>query len=853
MTPKKDGSFRVCGDYGQLNAITVPDRYPTPNLYDFASNICGSKVFSKLDFHKAYNQIPVAPEDVKKTALTTPFGLFEFLYMPFGLRNASQTFQRHVNKALGDLDFVFSYQDDILVFSCNAAEHHEHLRIVFARLKKYQFLLNLHKCVFEVEELEFLGYKINADGISPTNAKIEAIIHYPKPSTIVDLRRFLGMVNFYHRNLPKTADTQAPLNSYFVDSHKNDKREIKWTVEADQAFEKIKLDFANATLLVHPRIGAELRLVCDASDRSIGAALEQLSVDGRTWEPLAFYSRKLTPAQTRYSTYDRELLAIRDAIKHFCYYLEGRDFSVFTDHKPLIYAFMQNPEKASPRQSRQLAYIAQFTTCIKHISGSDNVVADCLSRIDAFSLPLDIPLKDLADLQKADEELQELLKTPRKDLSFKALQWGPDHTTVFCEISGNSIRPYIPTPLRRSIFDRIHNVAHSGTGSTDRQIRSKYIWPGLHRDVAKWCKSCLDCQQSKISRHIKFLPDHFVAPDGRFDHVHIDLIGPLPISEGCRFIVTMIDRFSRWVEAIPIPDKSAPIVARAFYDNWISRYGSPKILSSDQGSEFEATLFQSLLSLVGCQHIHTTPYHPAANGMIERWHRCLKASLMCHNDSNWTRSLSTVLLGLRSHVRPDTDASPAEFIFGTSLRLPGEFFLEGEFTANPRTFLEEFREYMRQVRPVPVTHNHKRRIFVHKNLYQCSHVWMRNMTAKSLERPYSGPYKVLSRPSDRIFNIDYKGSQKSVSAELLKPAFYILETPDQESSDNTQDNQSAIPNFSDVNTSLRNKINIIPNVPSPSCQMQQSNDTHIDRSKIKTYVNKKKVKINDNLNSVRYV
>ena len=168
--------------------------------------------------------------------------------MPFGLRNASQTFQRYVNKALGDLDFVFSYQDDILVFSCNAAEHHEHLRVVFARLQRYQFLLNLHKCVFEAEGLEFLGYKINADGMSPNNAKIEAIIYYPKPATIVDLHHLLAMVNFYHRNLPKTADTQAPLNSYFVDSYKNNKHEIKWTVKADQAFKEIKLNFANAKL-----------------------------------------------------------------------------------------------------------------------------------------------------------------------------------------------------------------------------------------------------------------------------------------------------------------------------------------------------------------------------------------------------------------------------------------------------------------------------------------------------------------------------------------------------------------------------------------------------------------------------
>lgn len=164
----------------------------------------------------------------------------------------------------------------------------------------------------------------------------------------------------------------------------------------------------------------------------------------------------------------------------------------------------------------------------------------------------------------------------------------------------------------------------------------------------------------------------------------------------------------------------------------MSRYGAPKVITSDQGAQFESRLFTALLSLIGCERIRTTAYHPAANGMIERWHRTMKAALMCHKDSNWLRTLSTVLLGLRCHVRADTGASPAEFMFGTGLRLPGEFFLPEDFAPDPNIFIEEYREHMRLVRPIPVAHHYKKRIFYFKDLYKCTHVHMRDMARKSL-------------------------------------------------------------------------------------------------------------------------
>ena len=776
MIKKKNGDWRVCGDFRRLNAITIPDRYPVPNLYDFASMLRGKKIFSKLDLLMAYHQIPIAADDIPKTAVITPFGLFEYQVMTFGLRNAGQTFQRYIFRALGDLNFVFAYIDDILIASSSHEEHEDHLKIVFQRLKDFSLRINPDKCQFGKTELEFLGYWINHEGCRPTPDKVRAITEYSKPKTMVELRRFLGMVNFYRKNLKHAAEIQAPLQKFLCDSRKNDKRLIPWDTESDSAFERVKQDLANATLLSHPALDAKTRLVTDASNFGMGASLEQWFDD--SWKPLAFFSRKFSPAQCNYSTYDRELTAIYEAVRHFRYFLEGQAFTIITDHKPLIYMFSQRIEKILQRQQRQIAFISQFTTDIQYQPGHDNVVADSLSRVDSVRVPTEFSLIELAQYQTEDEEIKALITDPECSLNIRKIQWGPEHTSVYCDMTGETLRPVIPSPLRERVFNLFHHPAHPSAKVTDRVIRKRYVWPSMRRDISDWCKACPECQQSKVSRHNRLLPSSFSAPDGRFRHVHMDIVGPLPISNGFKYCLTVIDRFSRWPEAVPLQNIEAPSVCRAFFDNWVSRYGSPETLTTDQGSQFESQLFTALLRLIGCNRIRTTAYHPASNGMIERWHRSLKAAIMCHSDREWSRSLSTVLLGLRSNVL-DVGASPAEFVFGATLRIPGEFVLPEDFSPDPHVFLEEFREHMRRIKPIPVAHKYKRKAFVFKDLNNSTHVFLRDHAKKALERPYTGPHKILNKTSDRVFEIEVNGVPRHVSIENIKPAFFMRDDIDQ--------------------------------------------------------------------------
>ena len=290
-----------------------------------------------------------------------------------------------------------------------------------------------------------------------------------------------------------------------------------------------------------------------------------LTLPGNHWH---FFSMRLQPAEVKYSFFGRELLATYLPVKHFRHFLEGRSFAILTDHRALVSAVDSQSNNYSPREIRHSTSITEFTTDVQHVAGTTNVVADALSRgsIDSVALPPVVDFTALAQAQQVDSELELLLSKDRStSLMLELVPWTGTEIQLYCDMSSGKARPFVPTSFHEEVFQSIHNLAHTGVRATRKLLADRFVWTGIRTDVATWVRQCEPCQRSKVQRHTKSPIGTFRSPSVRFANIHLDLVGPLPPSSGMTCLLTIDDRYTRWPEAIPLPNLQAALLLRLLF------------------------------------------------------------------------------------------------------------------------------------------------------------------------------------------------------------------------------------------------------------------------------------------------
>ena len=814
LVPKKENqSFRLCVDYRRLNAISNTDKYPIPFIASFTNQLIGCKQFSKIDLTQAYHFIPVRTSDIPKTAMITPFGLYEYLYMPFGLKNAASTFQRFMDNILIGMKGVFVYLDDILIYSKTEEEHMKILEEVFKRLVENGLRINVEKCAFLKTALDFLGYEISSAGIRITEKKSAEVKEFPEPRNVKALQRFLGMSNYYRKLIPRFAEIAFPLSEKLKNLPPR-KKEINLVGDEKISFNTLKDALINCEALPHPSEDADyLHLVTDASKYCMAGALHEIK-DGEV-RPIGFFSKKFSGSQKKYSTFDRELTAAYNAVLHFKHRLLGSVNYLFVDHKPIVAAFKKQGDLKSDRQSRHMSVISEYVADVIYIPGKENVVADYLSRMNECDendlLEGDESkrtqnqqrenLSEKIDTQNSKREATitpnftentNAIKLQEVDLTaIAALQEKDEHfemlkekltlktangVNVYCNMDTGLARPFVPNEFKMKIMKQFHDKGHMSGKATLSLIKKRFYWHNMDKEIKEYCSTCIICQSCKVTKQIRAPAQNFITEArDRFDFVHIDIVGPLEPSSTTlnglpyRYLLTILDRTTCWPEVIPLTHISAKNVAEHFYSNWITRYGVPLYVLSDRGAQFESELMSEICNILGITKLRTCSYRPQTNGKLERFHRNLKDRLKCLKNklSDWLKALPVALWAIRSTPR-DNGLTPFYCLSGKSLCYPQSIFAETTGEVDFHRLDEEIRGALENA-----PRRKPRKTFEKTPLLKIGDfVFVRRnqIEKRKLEPPYTGPVEVLQVNGNVVTIKHNSGKTDTVNINRLKIA-----------------------------------------------------------------------------------
>ena len=658
--PKKEKGLRICVDLRPLNQIVQFFSFPLSDLDKTLASLSKAKFMSSFDLNQAYWNLEVNEKDREKLTFVCDEGKFKFKRLPFGLNIAPSIFSQYLSGVLQGLDGIANYLDDVIAWSLTIEEHFAVLRALFTRLRESNLKLKFPKCSFFQQQLKYLGYVVTEHGLQPDPDKLEAIKNIPTPSTVKSTRSFLGAINFFRRFIPNYSRIAKPLFSL---TKKNIK--FHWTTDHDESFQTLKNILMSDTVLAFPDVTKKMALFTDASDTCIGACLTQPDEDGY-FRPVYFLSHKLSNTMTRWSVTEKELYAIIYSLQKLRHIVYGTNLDIYTDHRPIVH--LESSKLMNTKLQRWSLILNDYGAQVKYLRGASNHVADFLSRyalntkscsmintnvttktrppVDD-SIPTDendtddpiwtdpLQIKDpamfnISELQNNDPKCSEILhnleKHPEKPSKFTIA----NDILYFLDDSERA-RLVLPQCLIKSAVKETHEGyfgAHLGKTKTYQTLCQNYYAPGLYAATFKHVAKCIPCATAN-TRQQKVPIQEFPLPPEPMHSVAIDTCGPFPTSHlGNKYVVTIIDLFTGYVEAYVTKDKTAASVADILVNDYFSRHSIPRILLSDNGSEYLNEVIKFITNTLKIHHIQSSTYNPRSNGKCERSHRLLSDTLI---------------------------------------------------------------------------------------------------------------------------------------------------------------------------------------------------------------------------------
>ena len=691
---KANGKWREVNDFRALNERLRDNHFPLPHLRDLLDELYGAKFFSSIDLRSGYFNVVLEEESRECTAFNVEGQTYVYKRLPQGIKVSPMHFQRIMVKTAGDLlrKSCLVFMDDLLAYDKTSGDALKTIDILLGRFADQGFLLNAEKCQFGVKEISYLGYTISSSGWVPQWSKVESITKFPIPQTVTQLRSFLGAINFFSASLPNLHITLKPLHE-LCGKKKGEKEILELTDQARKAFFKAKDDLVKVTEVAFYSDNPEdqLFLTTDASVNGWGCMLSQYQTALKREVPLGFGSGAFGKTEMNWPIHEKELKSFVSSMQMYQTYLFDRRFVWRTDNKALSHfntdsVVRRTAKKISPKVSRWLSFINEFSFGIEHFDGTQPVMrmADALSRQDFGRISIikdnakcpwfeiwktsGISEADLADAQNNDEDLIQLkgpyenLNRPEVKLSMK---WG----LRTCRFGKGNELIIIPESLVDQFLSYVHGLSHRGVNQMLMEIHGKYyIYSGKLR-TSQFVERCLKCQRIKPAKRCKGKPIEQSYAKAPWTHVHMDLSGPFPKSwQGNRWILAVVCNLTRWCALIAIPSKHAESVAVGLKKvfKWM---GPCTSLLADNGKEFANKDLRESLRLQGVHLQHSTPYRPQSNGIVERLNQKVKSLLKLHGatDVTWEDELDNIQLAINLEYNRSLGTSPYHAIFGWKL------------------------------------------------------------------------------------------------------------------------------------------------------------------------------------------